>query len=373
MVRVSLVNYSLECGGAERVLATMANYWAAKEWGVTLITLTGDEVPDFFKIDPRICRMRLGVSSATSSAVEGLWRNAVRIRVLRRAITESDPEAVISFKNTTNVLVILSCLGLRRPVLVSEHTNPELYPLNRVWVLLRQLLYPFASCVILLTESMRGYFGSSVRHKLRVIPNPIQSPSGTAGAALSGFERSGRTLVAAGRLVPVKGFDLLIRAFALVSQEHPDWELTIWGKGQQREELEGLSDRLGLSGRVHLPGDTMELGVKLSAADLFAMSSHYEGFPMVLCEAMAAGLPAVSFDCPNGPRDIIRDGVDGLLVPPEDVPALAAALGRLMGDEAERRRMSTRAAEVVERFSAERAMGLWEEAIQGAMNGEPVQ
>ena len=125
-------------------------------------------------------------------------------------------------------------------------------------------------------------------------------------------------------------------------------------------------------GRVYLPGVSTELEVEFSDADIFVLSSHFEGFPNVLCEAMSVGLPAVSFDCPNGPRDIVRDGLDGLLVAPEDVPALAAALGRLMGDEAERRRMSTRAPEVAERFSAERAMGLWEEAIQGAMNGGPV-
>ena len=169
--------------------------------------------------------------------------------------------------------------------------------------------------------------------------------------------------MAMGRLAQEKGFDLLLDAFALVAGRHPDWTLEIVGEGPLRSHLESYTQKLDLGGRVLMPGFTRQPFDAMRRADLFALSSRCEGFPNVLLEAMACGVAAVSFDCPSGPRHIIRDGVDGTLVPSGDTHALAQSLDRLMGNEAERRRLAARAPEVAVRFGAAKIMSIWEDLV----------
>jgi GalNAc-alpha-(1->4)-GalNAc-alpha-(1->3)-diNAcBac-PP-undecaprenol alpha-1,4-N-acetyl-D-galactosaminyltransferase len=174
-------------------------------------------------------------------------------------------------------------------------------------------------------------------------------------------DETGHLIVGMGRLVEQKGFDLLVEAFSRVAARHSNWSLKILGDGPLRDQLEAQVQRLDLTGRVGFTGALADPFIVLRAADLFVFSSRYEGFGNALCEAMACGLPAISFDCPSGPSEIIRSGVDGVLVPSEDVTELAAAMNHLMADSQERLRLAARAPEVVTRFGIDRILGLWEQ------------
>lgn len=359
MMQLTLVIWSLSAGGAERVMSRMANHWAERGWRVTLLTFDGSE-PPFFELHPAVRYRPLGLTMSRAS-VRGM---ATLLRILRSSIKESAPQALISFSNQINVMVLLATRGLGLPVIVSERTPPTHDAIGGIWNVLRWWTYPWATRLVVPHPDVLVYFASSVRRKGRVIPNPVTAPSVGRTAPSS---RSGNTVVAMGRLSAEKGFDVLLQAFSDVAPECPEWSLVIWGEGHLRGELERLRHELGLGGRAFLPGRTREPFGKMRQADLFVLSSRWDAFPNVLCEAMASGLPVVSTDCPVGPGRIVRDGVDGILAPPGDRKALAAAMRRLMHDAPGRRRLAARAPEVVERFSPEKIMGTWEAVLREAM------
>lgn len=363
-MRLTLVIHSLSSGGAERVMSIMSNYWAKKGWEITLFTFDDGTVPPFYDLDSRIHNIPLGIAGVSSNSIAAVWNNIDRIQKVRAAICKSQPEAVISFLDTTNVITLLATLGLNIPVLVDEQIHPALYPTGRMWDTLRRWTYPRASRVVAVTERALNYFSPQIRSRGCTIPNPALSIE-VAETSDKLLDRP--CLIAVGRLEEQKGFDLLLQAFAALKDHYPEWKLAILGTGALRAELESLRARLGLTERVEFKGAVKNPFDFLQQADLFVMSSRFEGFPNALCEAMACGLPVISTDCPSGPQEIIRDGVDGILVPNEDVAALAQAMQRLMSDEGERKRLAARAPEVTERFSIEKVMGMWEALLQEAI------
>ena len=370
-MRITLVIFSLVAGGAERVMAAMANFWAEKGWTVNLLTLDAGTEPPFYPLHPAVRHQPLALAGISSGPVQALLSNFHRIRKLRAAIRQTEPGAVISLMSETNVLTLLATAGLDVPVLVQEQNEPSQQKIRRTWGTLRRWTYPHATRVILLTQRSLGYFSQRVQKRTRIIPNPAMV-TGEPGVPVASNGHA-RTMIAMGRLVPQKGLDLLLQAFARVADKHPDWSLEILGEGQLRGELEALTQSLGLRERVRLPGTTKEPHAKLRSADLFVMSSRHEGFPLSLCEALACGLPAISFDCPTGPSEIIRDGIDGVLVPPENIAALSAAMDQLMGDAPRRAALAARAPEVLERFGLGKIMGLWEAVLAEATGAQKAQ
>lgn len=363
-MQLTLVIYSLSCGGAERVISRMANYWAEKGWRITILTFDDGSEPPFYDLHPKVIHHPIDTLRFSVNSVQRIVNSLNRLWILRRTIKKSTPQAVISFTVKVNVLTLLATLWLGLPTIVSERAPPAQYSIGKLWNTLRHWTYPWTLGLVVQNPNILAYFSAVVQKKGHVIPNPFVLPHDISAVEAN---RRTKTVIAVGRLDKQKGFDRLLKAFASIAQRHREWSLVIWGEGKHRVELETLRDELGLQGCAFFPGWTRKPFEEMKQAHLFVLPSHFEGFPNVLCEAMACGLPVVSFDCPNGPSEIIRDGIDGVLVPPDDVDALASAMEHLMNDPSTRRRLASHASEVVERFGLEKVMRMWEAVIHDAI------
>jgi len=343
------------------------NEWAQRGEQITLLTIDS-RASDFYQIDTRVQRVALELNIPSQNWLQSMASNARRAKLLRAFVRRSKFDVIVSFCDKTNVLLLLATRGLKVPIIVAEHNDPRKWTIGAIAECLRRLLYPRASAVVVLTSEIAQWaseiVGSGV---ISVIPNPVGEQCLRSPPPIVRSDH--HFAVAMGRMAMQKGFDLLLRAFALSVESYPDWTLRIVGQGPEQQQLQNLAEQLGIKGAVRFEPVTKEPEKVLRESDLFVLSSRTEGFPMVLLEAMACGLPVVSFDCMSGPKEMIRHGIDGLLVPPEDVDALAKAMARLMGDERERRRLAERAVEVTERFGLPRVMGMWSEVLTRATQG----
>ncbi|MGW0865016.1 glycosyltransferase family 4 protein [Streptomyces sp. NPDC002611] len=212
---------------------------------------------------------------------------------------------------------------------------------------------------------------AAYRRKMWLPGVPVEAlPNSVPDPALPPADGTAKIVIAAGRLVRVKRYDLLIEAFAQVAAAHPDWQLRIYGKGEEQPALRQLIERLGLWNNVFLMGAATPMEAEWAKASIAAATSDFEPFGMTIVEAMRCGLPVVSTDCPYGPGEIIKDGVDGRLVPVGDRAALASALLELVGDDERRRQMGRTALENAHRFAPSPVVAQVERIIDEAMTAK---
>jgi glycosyltransferase involved in cell wall biosynthesis len=365
-MRIAFIGSSLSSGGAERVLSILANEWAARNHEVLLLTIHGGE-SDFYPLDSRVRRVALGVGGRSGNIVSAIRSNRVRARKIAEALREYNADVAVSFMTRINVLVLLAARQYPVSVIVSERVDRLEHPETLPWRLLQRRIYREAAVVVAQTEQCAAHMRTLVKsERVRVIPNPVVQPELVSPAEAANVALPRRYFVAMGRLVPQKGFDLLVAAFSRLPYS-VDAHLVIIGDGPQRAALTAQAATAGLERRVHLLGPRERPHTIIARAVAFVLSSRFEGFPNAMTEAMACGVPAIAFDCPSGPAAIVRHHVDGLLVPNGDVTAMAAAIQLLATDQELRERLANRASDVLSRFSLTEVMTRWEEAVRFAL------
>lgn len=368
-MKILIFTNSLAGGGTERVAATLANFWVRQHWEVTIVTLDS-ESDDFYVLNPAVNRIALNLAGDSGNVLDALRQNGRRVLALRRAIMQVRPQVALSMMSTPNVLLAFASRGMPGLCTVgSEHCYPPHAPLGRIWGSLCSRMYGKLSAVVALTRECADWIEThSSAARVSVIPNAATWPLPDSAPkivphSLCSPER--KILLAVGRLNVVKNYKVLLHAFSQLADQYRDWDLVILGEGPERASLESIIRDRALGGRAFIPGIAGNVGEWYARADLYVMTSLSEGFPMALAEALAHGLPAVSFDCDTGPRDIIRHGIDGLLVPANDTGALTEALDVVLGDATLRKQFASRAREARERFSIEKIAGMWEELFVG--------
>lgn len=346
-------------------MTLLANAWVERGVDVSLVTI-GSTTNDTYQLDPAVMRIGLDLLGRSENSVTAALNNIRRVRRLRAVIRELRADVVVSFMTSVNVLSVLAAQPLRLPVVVSERIWPEAEYIGRAWTHLRRYAYRRAAAVIAQTHRAARSLQKEIPGAIvEVVANPILVDSReTADRAADMVLSScyGYNLVlGAGRLSKQKGFDLLIRAFARLAAQRRDWRLAIFGDGPERDALVELSRELNISNQVILPGFSHSLHIVMRRAQMFVLSSRYEGMPNALAEAMACGAACISLDCPAGPAELISHGRNGLLVPPEDVEGLTSAMEFMMQNEESRRRMGDAAEKSMSIYSIEETVNRWDE------------
>ncbi|MFA1551664.1 glycosyltransferase family 4 protein [Actinomadura chokoriensis] len=374
-VRILLQN-AHGTGGTIRTVLNLSGH-LARDHDVEVVSAVRRSKKPFFQVPPgikvtyaddhfarrsRTARLLARLPSLLTPADEASFRHMslwTDVRLLR-ALYGAPPDVLIA---TRPSLCLLAAELAPRGVATigQDHMSLDSYQP----ALLRQVVRAYRRLTVLatLTEASRaGYERALAGSGVRIVRIPNAAPPLPGPPS----RREHKVVLAAGRLVRTKGFDLLLRAFVPLAAEHPDWTLRIFGGGARRDRLRAMIGELGLDGRAELRGKTPDLPAEMRRASVYALSSRREGMPMVVIEAMGMGLPVVAFDCPHGPAELITSGEDGLLVPAGDVEALTAALRKLIDDPGLRDRLGDRALRSVRRYDLDRIGPRWSRLVASA-------
>lgn len=354
-------------GGMERVLLNKVRFFVEKMgWEVTVVTTDQHDRPSFYPFPSAVKMIDLGVNYSDDNGkpffkkLAGYFRRRQEHKKRLKALLEKERPDVVDCFYPGECSFVPSLKDGSKKVMELHQSKLFHHQYNRSGLMgladkvrarMDERLVRRFDRFVVLTQEDKEMWGEMPG--IRVIPNAANF------IAEKYSDCTAKRVIAVGRLDYQKSFDRLIQVWEKVHQQMPYWRLDIFGQGEWKEMLQGMIDERGFQDTVRLNDPTRNIGKEYSESSMLVMSSHYEGFPMVMIEAMACGLPAVCFDFKCGPRDIIVEGENGLIVPDGDIEALAEAMVRLMKDDELRKRMGENAKKVVEIYSEDRVMGLW--------------
>lgn len=354
-------------GGAEGVMCTLSNEFAERGHMVTLVSHFDNPVYVLNDKVNKIDYKTWQYDTSQGCLPVRLWKKIVnRFRDysnLKRIIKEKQPDVVMSFLMWWLWQLILLC-KYRIPLVFCDR-NAYVRPVGNTF-LNKRVFFKMADVVQVMSHHDVAYLRNRYK-KTVAMPNPLRFAPLSQENYKNSFKNR-RNIIACGRIEPQKGYDKLIQAFAIVAEQHPSWDVDIYGQGKPGsnypQELQELVTKLNLSERVRFMGYQKDLNTALKDHSIFCLSSAFEGFPNVLSEAMAMGCACVSFDIVTGPREIIVDGLDGMIVDDQDINALAEGLDLLMANEDVRYKFGLHAIENIKRFSKDRVVDKWEQVLE---------
>ncbi len=325
-MKVLFLYSSMRKGGAERVIASLSNRFVQAGHSVTVAVL--DDAPSQYELDARVEYLPLGIAHESNTLLDFAKSILRKLRTIRKVSKTVRPDVLVAFQPQLAVLAKLAVP--RTKVIGAERSNPRFARRNFKEKLFVKLS-PICDGFLFQTKGAQAVYPERTGEKSCVIPNGVfVAPSGDVLPASA----RGKRICATGSMRKVKRYDLLISAFAEFHRTHADYTLTLYGEGPQKSELETLTKTRGVQDAVDFSGNTSDVAGALCNHEIFVLASDYEGMPNGLMEALACGCACVSTDCDFGPRELIEDGRNGLLVPTGDADAICAALCRIADDSA---------------------------------------
>ena len=337
--KICFISAGLAGGGMERALTSLANHYSLTGHKVSIINLFQTE--QFYDLDKNI---QIIWPTIERSKYHRLVYAFAIIPYLRNSIKNIQPDLMISFGEWFNPYVILTTRFLNIPLFISDRMGPNM-SIGPLLETSRKLLYRFADGIIAQTSTAAEIIRNKTHARnITVIPNPVKSIEADTSIKKN-------QIVTVGRLSREKGHIILVKAFGRINQQ--GWTLQIIGDGPERSAITKEIIELGLEDRIYLHGHLKNFGQILGESLIFVLPSFYEGFPNALVEAMSVPLACISSDCVAGPRDIIKNNENGILVPPGDIDTLAKEMSRLIHDEALRLELTDNAMKVREKYKFE--------------------
>ena len=358
-MKLTLFINRLYGGGAERVTCNLASYLVEQGHQVEILTMSATEKS--YELDKKVSVHTL---LPLENRKNKIWNILIRFpRLWKYLLTRKNDVYVVMLPETTLFLLAFRFLT-KAKIIAAERADPAV----RSTLMQKGLLY-YASKAdgwVFQTEDAMKWYGDSIRHcQAKVIPNAINPIF--IRPTYQGEKR--KVIAGVGRLTDQKNFALLITAFSKIANDFPDYSLTIYGQGENEKELKELATSLGITKRVHFPGNIQNIAEEMEKNSLFVLSSNFEGMPNALMEAMALGLPCISTDCPvGGPRYLIENGVNGLLVPVNNVDRMAEAMGSILSDGELVDSLGHEAAQIIKKLEPSKIYRQWEMFIYGIVN-----